>query len=458
MISLAKIGALLVPVDPGAGSGDLHYILEQSESKALILSAGLEKDEYIPMALSEKEDLDILEHLILIDSKPRPDMILWSAMTEAGDNADPGILAERERSVQPEDPIAIMYTSGTTGNPKGVVLDHLGLINKSMHSTQRQGLTHEDRLCLFFPLFHMFGNTCITLAGLLRGAGIIMPCRMFNPAPVLAAIEKEKCTAVYGSPSMMITLLDHPEFDRKKWQTVRKGTLGGSPCPLELMKRIVLDVGVSHITVSYGITETASWITMTNPDDPLDLRVSTIGKPLACNEVKIVDPISGEDLPPGAQGELCTRGFIMKEYYKMPAATRTAIDQDGWFHSGDLGVQDEQGYFRITGRLKDVIIRDGVEIYPTEIEEVVYGLPDVSEVQVFGFPHPERGQEVAVWVKLKEGATLTLDGLSDHTAERIDEAKRPAFFKFVSEFPMTRSGKVQKYKLSEMAQKEYINP
>jgi len=224
---------------------------------------------------------------------------------------------------------------------------------------------------------------------------------------------------------------------------------------MELMKKIVEEVGVSEITVSYGITETSSWITMTHPGDPIELRVSTIGTPLECNEVKIVDPVTGEDLPANGQGELCTRGLLMKEYYKMPAATAAAIDKDGWFHSGDLGLMDEKGYVKITGRLKDVIVRDGIEIYPTEVEEVLYGLPQISEVQVFGFPHPQKGQEVAAWVKPKQGVDLSIEAVSRYAEENLEEEKRPAFFKCVADFPMTRSGKIQKFRLAEMAKKEY---
>jgi fatty-acyl-CoA synthase len=301
----------------------------------------------------------------------------------------------------------------------------------------------------------MFGNTCICLAGLLQGAAMVMPCTAFDPVKILEAIPREGCTAIYGSPSMMIALLEHPDFRKEHWETLARGTIGGAPCPMELMKRIVEDVGVSEITVSYGITETSSWITMTHPSDPIELKVSTIGTPLACNEVKIVDPNTGEDLPPGGQGELCTRGFLMKEYYKMPAATAAAIDRDGWFHSGDLGVMDERGYVRITGRLKDVIVREGIEIYPTELEEILYGIPQISEVQVFGFPHPEKGQEVAAWVKLKEGAELGIEEVYRYAEERMEADKRPGYLRFVTDFPMTRSGKIQKFRLAEMAEKEY---
>jgi fatty-acyl-CoA synthase len=255
---------------------------------------------------------------------------------------------------------------------------------------------------------------------------------------------------------MLIALIDHPEFQKEDWNTISRGIIGGAPCPMELMRRIVKDIGVSDITVAYGITETSSWITMTHPDDPIELRVSTIGTPLPCNDLKIVDPGSGEQLASNQQGELCTRGFLMKEYYKMPAATAAAIDKEDWFHTGDLGEMDEQGYVRITGRLKDVIVRDTVEIYPVEVEEIIYQLPEISEVQVFGYPHPQKGQEVAAWVKLKDGAELSLDRIARHVERHLPEEKWPRHYKIVSEFPMTGSGKIQKFKLAEMGQDEYI--
>jgi fatty-acyl-CoA synthase len=453
--ALTKIGAVFIPVDPGAGQEDVRYILEQSGSKGIVMAKGVDGESYVDTILAVRDHLPLLEHVFVVSHHPYPELMAWAELTALGDEVDSAVLRDREKDIRPDDPVAIIYTSGTTGVPKGVVLDHLGLINKSLASTQRQGLTHEDRLCLFFPLFHMFGNTCIALSGLLIGAAIVMPCFVFEPSKVLRAIEKKKCTAIYGSPSMIIALLDHPEFKSKRWQTVTKGTLGGAPCPMELMKRLVQDVGVSDITVGYGITETSSWIAMTHPDDPLELRVSTIGTPLACNKVKIVDPLTGEDLPPNRPGELCTQGLLMKGYYKLPAATAAAVDKQGWFHSGDLGVMDEKGYVKITGRLKDVIVRDGMEIYPAELEEVLYRIPEVSEVQVFGFPHPQKGQEVAAWVKLKQGAALSVEDLTLYAEKTLGKEKAPHHFKFVSDFPMTRSGKVQKFRLAEMAEKEY---
>ncbi len=455
-LGLTKIGAITVPIDPNAVTDNLHFILAQSESRALIIPGVAGNRKFEEMALAAKKQIPSLQFMVVLGDSSAEEMTSWTELSALAAEVDDSILAEKAKAVQAEDPMAIMYTSGTTGQPKGVVLDHLGLINKSMVSTERQGMTAEDRLCLFFPLFHMFGNTCIALGGLLRGAALIMPCETFDLPKVLRAISQEKCTAVYGSPSMLIALIDHPEFKTQDWNTVFRGIIGGAPCPMELMRRIVKDIGVSDITVAYGITETSSWITMTHPDDPIELRVSTIGTPLPCNDIKIVDPGSGEQLPPNHQGELCTRGFLMKEYYKMPAATAAAVDKEDWFHTGDLGEMDEQGYVKITGRLKDVIVRDGVDIYPLEIEEIIYQLPEISEVQVFGFPHPAGGQEVAAWVKLKKGAELSLDRIAQHVKRHLPEDKWPRHYKIVSEFPMTGSGKIQKFKLAQMGQDEYL--
>jgi fatty-acyl-CoA synthase len=455
-LGLTKIGAITVPIDPNATPENLHFILAQSECRGLIISGISESRNFEEMALRAKEQLPALQFIIVLGDASAKEMTPWADFLAPADGVSDQVLADRARAVQTKNPMAIMYTSGTTGQPKGVVLDHFGLVNKSMVGTERQGITAEDRLCLFFPLFHMMGNTCIALAGLLRGAALIMPCEIFDPPKVLQAISQEKCTAVYGSPSMLIALVDHPEFQKEGWKTVSKGIIGGAPCPIELMRRIVEDIGVSDITVAYGITETSSWITMTRPGDPIELRVSTIGTPLPCNDVKIVDPNSGEQLASNQQGELCTRGFLMKEYYKMPAATAAAVDKEGWFHTGDLGEMDEKGYVRITGRLKDVIVRDGVDIYPVEVEEIIYQLSEISEAQVFGFPHPQKGQEVAAWVKLKAGADLSLDRIAQHVKKHLPEEKWPTHYKIAAEFPMTGSGKIQKFKLAEMGQREYI--
>ena len=446
MLAIAKLGAVFVPVDPGAGQDDLKYILGQAECVALLTTGDL-ADRAVSLHIPS------LKSVIVFSPKPHEGSIPWPELMTMGDQANLEKILKMEKAVHPDDPVAIMYTSGTTGQPKGVVLDHVGLINKSLCSTERQKITEQDRLCLFFPLFHMFGNTCIALSGLIRGAALVMPSEAFDPVKILETVFRENCTAIYGSPAMFIALLEHHAFRKDRWASVRTGIVGGAPCPMELMKRLVEEVGISDITVAYGITETASWITMTHPDDPLALRVGTIGTPLPCNQVKIVDPKTGEDRPPDTQGELCTRGFLMKEYYGMPGATAAAVDRDGWFHTGDLGEMDEKGYFRITGRLKDVIVRDKTEIFPVEVEECLYRHPDVSEVQVFGVPHVEKGQEVAAWVKIKTGSSLNVQDLTAYAEAHLAERMRPRYFKIVDAFPMTRSGKVQKFILTELAMK-----
>jgi fatty-acyl-CoA synthase len=454
-LAISKMGGMCIPIDPAAPRDDLHYILDQSECRGLIMGRGIEVEESMDLILAERDRVPSLEHVVAIADQTYPEAIPWAELATMGDSVSPTALKEASSGVRPEDPVALMYTSGTTGRPKGVVLDHLGLINKPMVAAQRQGLTYQDRLGLFFPLFHMFGNTCVALSGLMIGATLVMPCEVFDPSRILQAVFKEQCTAVYGSPSMFIGLFDHPEFNRRRWQTVKKGIVGGAPCPMELMKRMVEANGMSDMAVAYGITEASSWITMTQPGDPIDLRVSTIGTALSCCEVKIIEPATGEAAPLQTQGEICTRGYLMKEYYKLPAATAAAIDRDGWLHTGDLGVMDSRGYVRITGRLKDVILRNGMEIHPVELEEILYCFQGVSEAQVFGFPHHEKGQQVAAWIRLKPGADVSVEAIREHVLGVAGVEKTPDHFKVVSDFPTTRSGKVQKYRLAEMAVKEY---
>ena len=456
MLALARIGAIFVPIDQDIDQAQLKVLLDQPECELIVLTAGLEADAYLGAVMEVRDELAGLKNVVLISDKSFNGAIPWSELTAMSEDIRREDFMEAEGMVNPEDPVAIMYTSGTTGTPKGVVVNHLGLLNKCLSSTRRQGITDQDRLCLFFPLFHMFGNTCIALSGLLRGASLVMPCKIFDPRRILLAIHEEKCTAVYGSPSMLTGLLQHADFSLKRWDTVKKGIVGGAPCPEKLMRRLVEGIGISSLTVGYGITETCSWVTMTDPGDPIALRVGTIGRALSCNEVKIVDSRTGEDLSDGRQGELCTRGFLMKEYYKMPGATADAIDKEGWFHTGDMGVRDEKGYFRITGRLKDVVVRNGVEIYPVEVEEVLYRHPEIAEVHVFGFDHGKRGRELAAWVRVEEGSDLSLISLAAFARDYLPDATLPHFFKIVTRFPMTKSGKIQKFRLAEMAAAEYV--
>jgi fatty-acyl-CoA synthase len=458
-VALARIGSVLTALDPGYGPEELRYALSLAGVKAVLTAEGPDGS-YLEMLRTLAPDffgerppgeknLPALRSIITFSHTGSP-LPSFRELADWGERVSPSQLRGREDSLEPEDPLMLLFTSGTTGKPKGVILDHLGILNKSLASTERMNITAEDRLCLFFPLFHMLGNTCICLSGLIRGAALVIPSDQFSPPEVVTALVEERLTAIYGSPSMFLAVLETPEFGRFQPGTLRTGIVGGAPCPLALMERIVAEMGVRELAIAYGITEAYSWVTQTLPDDPLELRSSTIGKALPHGEVKIVDPLTGEDLPDGRPGEICTRGLLMKGYFQNPEATARVIDREGWYHTGDLGTRDAQSYFRITGRLKDVIVREGREILPTEVEDGVYLLPGVALVQAFGVPHEVLGEKVAVWVKAKEGVALTEEAIRDHCRRQLAEALRPDYIRLVDDFPMTRSGKMQKFKMREM--------
>jgi fatty-acyl-CoA synthase len=458
--ALAKIGATLVALDPGYGLEDLEYALSFAKVRTLLTSEG-PKASYLDMLRSLAPELwenppsaskrlpDLKTLVALFSPSPGPFLSL-KEVKGRGDSVSTGKLRNREASLSPEDTLMLLYTSGTTGKPKGVMVDHQGVLNKSLASTERLGITSRDRLCLFFPLFHMFGNTCIALSGLIRGAALVIPSDEFAPAGILSALVWERCTAIYGSPSMMVALMEAPEFKENQIKTLRTGIIGGAPCPLEVMKRVVKEMGVQEVAIAYGITEASSWLTQTLPDDPLELRVSTIGTALPNCEVKVIDPLTGEEAPDGTHGEICTRGFLMKGYFQNPEATARAVDREGWFHTGDLGVREGRGYFRITGRLKEVIVKEEKAILPTEIEEVLYRMPGVALVAAFGVPDSITGEGIAVWISLKEGAGLSEEEVAAYSREHLPEDHRPDFIRFVETFPMTRSGKMQKFKMRNM--------
>ena len=454
-LSLAAIGSVMVPINPASEQEEVHHILSQTGARAIIMSKGLDGEEYIDIIADEKTRLEALEHVIVFGDTSFPETILWSELGSRTNTAGTGEFTTALEGVQPEDPAAIMYTSGTTGKPKGVVLDHLGLVNKSLCAAERLGLGPGDKSCLFFPLYHMFGNTCIALTTLLKGGSIVIPSSEFDPSSVLQAIASEGCTSVYGSPSMFSALIEDPLFKKKGWETVNKGIVGGAPCPSQLMDKLVNEVGINGLVVGYGITEASSWITMTFPDDPLELRTTTIGTALPCNEIKITDPDTGDELVAGEKGELCTKGFLMKGYYKMPAATAASVDREGWFHTGDLATRDGNGYVQLKGRLKEVIRKDGEEILPAEIEELIYGLPQVAEAQVFGFTDKRGKTRIGACIRLNKDGRLQASEVHQVLEAELGPGKLPEFIKIVERFPVTRSGKVQKFKLAEMAAREW---
>jgi fatty-acyl-CoA synthase len=466
--AVAKIGDVLISVDTNAQLQQLEYFLRQSDSKCLVMTEGLKGMEYIDILhqlCPEIKDssasqlkckvLPELKNVILISDRTYPGMLNWKRVLEMGKDVRDSLLAERQQSCRHDDAVTILYTSGTTGAPKGVMSTHFGIINTSVASAEIQRLTEKDRLCLSVPLSHMFGCVCLTLAGVSKGATLVIPSDTFNPPKILEAIEKERCTAIYGSPGAFIALMEDPHYSPFNLKSLRTGIMGGAQCPMEVMKRVVDEMGAKEIVIGYGQTESSSWVTETRPDDPLELRVSTVGRALPNVEVKIIDPRSGQEVPAGAVGEICARGLNMKGYYKMPAATANAIDPEGWLHTGDLGSMDEKGYVRTAGRLKEVILKGGETIFPTEIEEILFTHPKVLNVQVFGVPDKISGEEVAAWIKLEEGANVSEDEIVQYCKRKIPDTYLPRYVKFVKEFPMTPLGKVQKFKMREIAIEEY---
>lgn len=469
-LALAKIGVVLVSVDTNCKLDQLEYFLRQSDSRSLVMAEGIKGSEYIDMILQlcpEVGDatpgrlncgaLPELRNIILISGQNVDGMFRWKEILDIGKDISDRMLTERQSSCREDDTVTILYTSGTTGAPKGVMSTHYGVINTTMASAENQRLTESDRLCLSVPLSHMFGCVCVTLASVIKGATLIIPAETFDPPRILEAIKKERCTAIYGSPSAFIALMGDPGYRASDVKSLRTGIMGGAQCPMEVMRKVVDEMGVREIVIGYGQTESSSWITMTRPDDVLELRVSTVGRPLPHVEAKIIDPVSGDEVLPdtGAVGEICARGFNMKGYYKMPAATVNAIDPEGWLHTGDLGSMDGNWYVRTAGRLKEVINKGGEVVFPTEIEEVLFRHPKILNVQIFGVPDKDLGEEVAAWIKLQEGVAVAEEEIRQYCKDRLPNSHLPRYIKFVRDFPTTPLGKVQKFKMREMTTEEY---
>jgi fatty-acyl-CoA synthase len=460
----ARIGAVLVTVNTSYKSAELEYVLNQSDSTTLFLVQGFKDTNYVetihtvvpelaaaPFGQLACAKLPFLKNVIFLGGGAPAGMLAFAELERLGEKITDAELAAVKAGPDEHEVINMQYTSGTTGFPKGVMLTHHNLVNNGYNVGECMKFTERDRLCIPVPFFHCFGCVLAVLASVTHGSTMV-PVETFNPEAVLKAIEAERCTAVHGVPTMFIAELDHPAFRKYDLSTLRTGIMAGSPCPIEVMKRVMRDMHASEITITYGQTESSPGITMTRTDDPIELRVATVGRALPNVEVKIVDIETGAALPPGKQGELCTRGYhVMKGYYKMPEETAKAIDGDGWLHTGDLAVMDEDGYCKITGRIKQMIIRGGENVYPREIEEFLYSHPKVADVQVYGVPDIKYGEQVMAAVKIKDGVSCSEEEIKDFCRGRIANYKIPYYVKFVDEYPMTASGKIQKFKLREMA-------
>jgi fatty-acyl-CoA synthase len=444
----AKAGIVLVNINPAYRSHELAYALRQSGVRLLVSAESFKTSDYRAMVTEVRDGLDRLERVVYLGS---PDwQALASAAVHTGEGPDP--LAAREAALAFDDPINIQYTSGTTGFPKGATLSHHNILNNGFFIGEGCRYTAQDRVCIPVPFYHCFGMVLGNLACTTHGACIVIPSPGFEPAAALAAVQAERCTSLYGVPTMFIAELALPGFAGYDLSTLRTGIMAGSPCPVEVMKRVVSEMHMTEVTICYGMTETSPVSTQTTADDDMDRRVSTVGRVHPQVEVKIVDPETGLVVPRGVAGELCTRGYsVMLGYWDDEAQTRAAIDAARWMHTGDLAVMDAEGYLNIAGRIKDMVIRGGENVYPREVEEFLYAHPAIEDVQVIGVPDTRYGEELCAWVKLRPGATLSLDELREFCSGQIAHFKIPRYLRITDEFPMTVTGKVQKFKMREVS-------
>lgn len=445
----AKVGVILVNINPAYRTSELAYALNQSGCRMLIAAQSFKTSNYEAMIEEVRPDLAALEKVILIGTPS------WDELVGGAASVSQEALRERSAALQFDDPINIQYTSGTTGFPKGATLSHHNILNNGYFIGEACRYTEADRVCIPVPFYHCFGMVLGNLACTTHGAAIVIPEAGFEPKATLEAVAAEGCTSLYGVPTMFIAELDHPDFETFELSTLRTGIMAGSPCPVEVMKQVVSRMHMEEVTIAYGMTETSPVSTQTVPEDSLDHRVSTVGRVHPHVEVKITDPETGRVVERGVAGELCTRGYsVMTGYWNDPERTAESIDAAGWMHTGDLATMDADGYVNIVGRIKDMIIRGGENLYPREIEEFLYTHPDVSDVQVIGVPDVKYGEELMAWVKVREGATLTEDALKEFCKGKIAHYKVPRYVKFTDEFPMTVTGKIQKFKMREQAVEE----
>jgi fatty-acyl-CoA synthase len=473
-LATAKIGAILVTINPAYRLHELEYALNQSACAALVAAPRFRATDYVTLLLALCPELahsapgaldsaraPHLRHVVRLDDldgtgeptiAPVLGMWTWEALLGRGAEVPRATLAARQDDVQFDDPVNIQYTSGTTGSPKGATLSHHNILNNGYFVARLQGFTERDRLCVPVPLYHCFGCVMANLGCLTHGATLVYPAETFEPKAVLEAVQAERCTALYGVPTMFIAELAEPAFDRYDLGSLRTGVMAGAPCPVAVMRQVIERMYMREVEICYGMTETSPVSFQSHLDDPPERRVGTVGQIHPHVEVKLVDPLTGRVVPRGEPGELCTRGYsVMLGYWANDAATHAAIDAARWMHTGDLATMDAVGYVNIVGRLKDMVIRGGENIYPREIEEFLYTHPTVADVQVIGVPDARYGEELMAWVRLKEGATTTGEELAAFCRGQIATYKIPRYWKFVTEYPLTVTGKVQKYLMREQA-------
>ncbi|RJX31928.1 MAG: AMP-binding protein [Desulfarculus sp.] len=461
LFAAAKAGLVLTSVDTSFGAAELAYQLKQSRCRALVLTPGIKGAEYLqalaglcPQAAQPAPEglhcpeFPELKWAILIGQDAPPGVLTWSRLLELAQQVEPAALAQREAAVRPGQAATLLYTSGTTGRPKGVLSPHRGLVVTSTACGNNQRLSPQDRLVVSVPLCHMFGCICVTLSAVLKAATLVIPSRLPEPAAILRAVVAEGCTALYGPPTSFIALMDEPSY-QQAGGGLRTGIMAGAQVPLEVMRKVVQEMGVNNLIGGYGQTEASSWISLSSPEDSLERRAVTVGRPVPGAQVMIVDPGSGQELPLGQVGEICVRGHVMLGYFDMPAETAAALDPQGWLHTGDLGSLDAEGYISISGRLKEAIRKGGKIVFPAEVEQVLFSHPKINNAQVFGVPHDVLGEEVACWIKLEKGQKADLAEIMEFLRRKLPANHLPAHLKFVEAFPMTPLGKIQKFKMRE---------
>jgi fatty-acyl-CoA synthase len=442
----AKLGVILVNVNPAYRTAELEYALRQSGCRVLVGAPEFKGADYRAMVEEVRDGLPALEQALFFDSPE------WDALASGESGPGDAELRARMDELDCDDPINIQYTSGTTGSPKGATLTHHNILNNALLVSGTLGYTAADRVCIPVPLYHCFGMVIGNLACSLRGACIVYPDAAFDPVATLAAMADERCTSIYGVPTMFIAELDSPRFPEFDLSSLRTGIMAGSPCPIEVMQRVGSEMGIDEMTIAFGMTETSPASTMVRPDDTLEHRCETVGQAMPHTEIKVVDPLTERTVARGESGEFRTRGYlVMSGYWDEPERTAEAIDQAGWMHTGDLATMDEDGYVRIVGRIKDMIIRGGENVYPREIEEFLYAHPAVADVQVVGVPDERLGEEVMAWVIAREGATIDEEELRDYCRGKIARYKIPRYVATCTELPMTVTGKIQKHKLRAQA-------